>query len=52
MRANIADGFSGSTLMPDVDKVLHAERCVPGGRKVTFDSLLNELPRGAMFEVT
>lgn len=36
--------------MPSIDRALHAERCVPGGRKVTFDVPLVELPRGAMFE--
>jgi hypothetical protein len=36
--------------MPDVDKVLHAERSVPGGRKATFDAPLVELPCGAFFE--
>lgn len=36
--------------MPAIDRVLHAERCVPGGRKATFDAPLVELPRGAMFE--
>ena len=34
----------------DQDRVLHAERCVTGGRKVTFDAPLVELPRGTMFE--
>lgn len=50
VRANVAAEFRAATLMPDVDKVLHAERSVPGGRKVTFDATLVELPCGAMFE--
>lgn len=50
VRANVADELRGSTLMPAIDRVLHAERCVPGGRKVTFDAPLIELPIGAMFE--
>jgi hypothetical protein len=50
VRANVAEESRTTTLMPDVDKVLHAERSVPGGRKVTFDAPLVELPRGAMFE--
>ena len=36
--------------MPDVDKVLHAERTVPGGGKATFEARLGELPLGAIFE--
>lgn len=50
VRANVDDELRATTLMPAIDRVLHAERCVPGGRKVTFDALLRELPRGAMFE--
>lgn len=30
--------------------MLRAERCVRGGRKVTYDASLAEQPRGAMFE--
>jgi hypothetical protein len=50
MRANVADDLRASTLMPAIDRVLHAERCVPGGRKVTFEAPLVKLPRGAIFE--
>jgi hypothetical protein len=50
VRANVAEELRASTLMPAIDRVLHAERCVPGGRKVTFDAPLVELARGAMFE--
>lgn len=50
VRANVADDLRAKTLMPDVDKVLHAERTVPGGGKGTFDAPLSELPRGAIFE--
>ena len=50
IHANVADELRASTLMPAVDRALHAERCVPGGHKVTFDAPLVELPRGAMFE--
>jgi hypothetical protein len=50
VRANVAEELRVSTLMPAIDRVLHAERCVPGGRKATFDSPLVELPRGAMFD--
>lgn len=50
IHANVAEGLLATTLIPAIDRVLHAERCVPGGRKVTFDAPLVELPRGAMFE--
>lgn len=50
VRANLVDELRASTLMPAIDRVLHAERCVPGGRKVTFDAPLVELPHGAIFE--
>lgn len=50
VRANVADELRASTLMPAIDRVLHTERGVPGGRKVTFDAPLVELPLGAMFE--
>lgn len=36
--------------MPVIDRVLHAHSCVPGGRKVTFDAPVVELPLGTMFE--
>lgn len=49
-RANVAGGLRATKLMPAIDRVLHAERCVPGGRKAAFDAPLFELPRGAMFE--
>ena len=50
VRANVAADLLASTLMPAIDRVLHAERCIPGGRKATFDAPLVELPRGSMFE--
>jgi hypothetical protein len=50
VRANVPDQLLASTLMRDIDKVLHAERTVPGGGKGTFDAPLVELPRGAIFE--
>lgn len=50
VRANVADELRASTLMPEVDKVLHAERAVPGGSKRTFDAQLVALPLGAIFE--
>lgn len=50
VRANVADELGVSMLMPAIDRVLHAERCVPGGSKVTFDAPLVGLPLGAMFE--
>jgi hypothetical protein len=50
VQANVAEQHHASTSMPDVDKVLHAERTMPGGGKRTFDAPLAELPQGAMFE--
>jgi hypothetical protein len=50
LRANVSEELRTSTLMPAVDRALHAERCIPGGSKVTFDAPLVELPRGVMFE--
>lgn len=50
IRANVVEERQALTLMPAVDKVLHAERCVPGGHKETFDAPLLELPCGAIFE--
>lgn len=37
-------------LMPAIDRVLYADRGAPGGRKVTYDTVLAELPQGTMFE--
>ena len=34
----------------EIDKVLHAERAIPGGGKVMFSAALNELPPGSIFE--
>lgn len=50
VRANVAEEIRAAMLMPDVDKVLQAERTVPGGGKGTFDAPLVELPHGAIFE--
>jgi hypothetical protein len=50
VRANVAEELRASTLMPEIDKRLHAERTVPGGGKGTFDAPLVELPGGAIFE--
>jgi hypothetical protein len=49
--ANVAEERRASTLMGDVDKVLHAERTMPGGGKSTFDAILGELPCGTVFEL-
>ena len=43
-------GVVGNTPITDVDKVLHAERAIPGGKKVTFSAALNELPSGTIFD--
>lgn len=50
VRANVQQGHRASTSMPDIDKVLHAERAIRGGGKKTYGAPLAELPRGAIFE--
>ncbi len=35
----------------DIDKVLHSERAIRGGGKVTFRAQLNELPLGTMIDI-
>lgn len=51
LQANVTDStLRGRMRMPDIDKALHIERAIRGGGKVTFDTLLSELPFGAIFE--
>lgn len=50
VRANVSEDLRASTKMPDIDKVIHAERAISGGGKRTYDALLAELPNGAIFE--
>ena len=51
LRANVDDSAQWKSMrMPNLDKVLHAERAIRGGGKVTFDSPIAELPVGTMFE--
>lgn len=49
LAANRLDAV-GNTPITEVDKVLHAERAIPGGGKVMFSAALNELPSGTIFE--
>lgn len=52
LRANVANSDEfGNFRMPQIDKILHAERAVRGGGKVTFEAPIAELPVGAMFAV-
>ena len=51
MRANIPAAEQPAITMPDIDKVLHAERAIRGGGKKTYSCSLSELPRGAMFDI-
>jgi len=46
----VAKEHRASTLMPNIDKVLHAERTASGSGKGTFNALLGELPLGTIFE--
>lgn len=44
-------GFGPNTRLPTIDRVLHAERVIRGGQKVTYQARFGDLPTGAMFEV-
>lgn len=50
VRANVTEELRAKTSMPDVDRVLHGERAISRGGKVTFEATLLELPAGSMFE--
>jgi hypothetical protein len=50
VRANLPEKLPASIDMKKVDKVIHAERAIPGGGKWTYDAQLVELPYGAIFE--
>jgi hypothetical protein len=49
VRANVSEDLRASTTMPDIDKVIHAERAISGGGKRTYDARLVELPFGTIF---
>jgi hypothetical protein len=49
LRVNRPDAI-GNIPITEIDKVLHAERAIPGGGKVTFNAALNDVPSGALFE--
>ena len=44
------DVIAGNRAITEIDKVLHAERAIPGGGKVSFSAPLNTLPPGTLFE--
>lgn len=51
LQANVTDSTQRETMrMPDIDKVLHAERAIRGGGKVTFEAPMFELSVGTIFE--
>jgi len=50
LRANVVEGSRAVMSMKEIDDILHAERAVRGGGKVSFDALLHELPGGVFFE--
>jgi hypothetical protein len=50
VRANVAEELRASTLMPAVDKVLHAERTAFCGGEDALGVPLSVLPRGTIFE--
>ena len=49
LRANRPDA-GGNTPITEIDKVLHAERAIPGGGKIKFSAAVKDLPPGTMFE--
>lgn len=50
LRANMAEESRAATSMKEVDAILHAERAIRGGGKMSFDAMLRELPSGVIFE--
>lgn len=50
LRTNRPDSADRATPITEIDKVLHAERAIPGGGKVKFRAELCDLPNGTMFE--
>ena len=51
LQANVADPAQFDTFrMPQIDKILHAERAVRGGGKVSYEASISDLPVGSMFE--
>lgn len=50
VQANMPDVSPTSVDMKEVDKVLHAERAISRGGKMTYEAPLVELPIGSMFE--
>jgi hypothetical protein len=40
-----------SPKIADIDKLLHAERAIKGGSKVTYEMLMGDLPSGAMIAI-
>lgn len=50
LRANRPGAASTNLPIAEIDKVLHAERAVPGGGKAKFSAALDDLPPGTLFE--
>lgn len=50
VQANMAEKGNAFVPVSEIDKVLHAERAIPGGGKRTFQANAAALPRGTMFE--
>lgn len=49
LRTNRPDAV-GNTPITEIDKVLHTERSIPGGKKVMFSAAMSEIPSGTIFE--
>lgn len=50
INANMEDADQATISTKHINKVLHQERAARGGRKVSYEEMLSELPIGAMFE--
>ena len=51
LRGNPSYGFNDKTPIAAIDEVLHAERVLPSGIKVTFTEELSALPDGSFIEL-
>lgn len=50
LQANPGAVSNGNESMTEIDKVLHAERAVKGGAKITFEAQIDTLPFGVFIE--
>lgn len=50
LTANLSNEKSSFVRVSEIDRVLHAERAIPGGGKITYEAVQSDLPNGVMFE--